>query len=959
MQVLVVGGEESFVKRTFANHLASHGTEVGWHWSWNMARPKSTLPQKCQGVIIIKDMVSHKLSNAAKALAKDNDLPVAEVQRKFSQAFLILREKGLVESKDAAPNPMKVEQFIRDYIQTNRVGSRLPSAGEVKSAVKSAFGISASAPGGLIRRIGADIVKGSEPTDSLVRSWSVLVIEDRPEYDIPQVVQEVNKHLTEDGYTPLSDTAMKHRVEIARKAMEARWEKPGHQLPKDLALSVSRTKRAWLERSLLATLRDGKDLPSYSDINTEAQKIFGIKMGKSVIHDVRTLVLADYTDEQAEPVVPDPDRSYRGVSGKNIAEGVEQGTAILKEMSPALGAALHIWMAQLDTDPNTLSAGIRAPLAKVFNGKPRAFLAFCYNHLEFDPPLCQVTYTNAYRGITGKNLEPKLLAAMGDYLDVTFRKMPQGERVRRGTLIRPKTPQEIPVLMTRPTLPTLAAATPVATQPTWTPTFRTSDVEPAWFKSKQYSYKGLQDALDFSVAFRDSMSTFSRQALRGWLGSLDVNPAIPNLSAALQDVLKPLSGKPVHFCMVGILCLGGITIKRATLRTAYRLLRGKEASPYADRAPAFHLGYSFSDWEEPDLGVLASGTAAPVNPVVAAAPKKVAVAPKKVAAPKKMSASDTQLVMEWLKSAPISAIRADIKTLDADRSHLISDVTRKAVQELDGKPTAFCYAILQCCPQHPVLQMALRVIYKQAMGKNLESVPLSKAAAVLGVTFRKLTKEERVQMCRRNLKRDVAPKAKVVEPPKVVEPVQGLRIQMQPPEVVEVVEPVAPPVDLKPLEARVEALSAMLIRAAKERDVLADEISDLRGTQKQNRARLTSQCSRMNALVTEQVDLKEENSRLRMNQRDQESQTKRLSSRMDAMVQNMGGQMDTVLSQLRTMGLKVASLAAQAPVDAPTSPDDIAPVPVATLSSDPLDAVTVGSLRAAGWHVSIVPDSKG
>jgi len=94
MNVLVVGGAESLIQGAFGQKLASHGIEVAWH----EVRPArlEILPDAAEGVLIIKDMVSHALSGAAISLAKLKGIPFAQVTRKFSHAYPVLRDSGFL-----------------------------------------------------------------------------------------------------------------------------------------------------------------------------------------------------------------------------------------------------------------------------------------------------------------------------------------------------------------------------------------------------------------------------------------------------------------------------------------------------------------------------------------------------------------------------------------------------------------------------------------------------------------------------------------------------------------------------------------------------------------------------------------------------------------------------------------------------------------------------------------------
>jgi hypothetical protein len=110
MDVLVVGGEHSFVQGTFATRLKSIGVFIRTHWDWNGNHTPTSLPANCQGVIVLREMVSHGLSNAAKAIAAEANVPFALVSRKWSVALPVLQQIGIVATTPTAPSNDELEK---------------------------------------------------------------------------------------------------------------------------------------------------------------------------------------------------------------------------------------------------------------------------------------------------------------------------------------------------------------------------------------------------------------------------------------------------------------------------------------------------------------------------------------------------------------------------------------------------------------------------------------------------------------------------------------------------------------------------------------------------------------------------------------------------------------------------------------------------------------------------------
>ena len=103
MNAIVIGGAESLLAGAYGKKMAAHNVHILWH----EVRPSrlEMLPEACQGVIIIKDLVSHSLAGSAIALAKMKGIPFVQVTRKFSHAYPIMRDSGFLAEVKAAPLP--------------------------------------------------------------------------------------------------------------------------------------------------------------------------------------------------------------------------------------------------------------------------------------------------------------------------------------------------------------------------------------------------------------------------------------------------------------------------------------------------------------------------------------------------------------------------------------------------------------------------------------------------------------------------------------------------------------------------------------------------------------------------------------------------------------------------------------------------------------------------------------
>ena len=95
-KILIVGGQESFIKSKWASHLEGFGCKVGWCWDYKR-RKLPVFPPSAEAVILITDMCSHIHRNKAIKSAKRWGIPFAEVGRQWLKAVPILEQKGIIK----------------------------------------------------------------------------------------------------------------------------------------------------------------------------------------------------------------------------------------------------------------------------------------------------------------------------------------------------------------------------------------------------------------------------------------------------------------------------------------------------------------------------------------------------------------------------------------------------------------------------------------------------------------------------------------------------------------------------------------------------------------------------------------------------------------------------------------------------------------------------------------------
>lgn len=144
-KMLVAGGAASLVYGNFRRKLQEAGADVGWHMEGRgRTLTLESIPAGCAGVIVLKDMIGHALSESAKATAKANSVPCATVTRKWAEAEPLLRTKGIIPPLPpvaaSAPSDESVVTLGTGYVCTQREQGRNPSQDEIDAILKRTFG---------------------------------------------------------------------------------------------------------------------------------------------------------------------------------------------------------------------------------------------------------------------------------------------------------------------------------------------------------------------------------------------------------------------------------------------------------------------------------------------------------------------------------------------------------------------------------------------------------------------------------------------------------------------------------------------------------------------------------------------------------------------------------------------------------------------------------------------------
>ena len=185
-KILIVGGQESFIKSKWASHLEGVGCEVGWCWDYKR-RKLPVFPPSADAVILITDMCSHVHRNKAIKSAKRWGIPFAEVRRQWLKALPILERKGIIKQTTIK----EADMIAKDH----------PLAIELKTP----------------------IVEGFKPTHPDFHEWLDILLED-DELSVQSCVDQMialiePKPLTEEMKQIITD-------KVNRKLIEKTIPKP-------------------------------------------------------------------------------------------------------------------------------------------------------------------------------------------------------------------------------------------------------------------------------------------------------------------------------------------------------------------------------------------------------------------------------------------------------------------------------------------------------------------------------------------------------------------------------------------------------------------------------------------------------------------------------------------------------------------------------------------------------------
>ena len=358
MQVLVAGGPASFVKFKFALQLSQYGLSLGAHWPADK-RPGVRIPNKCGGVIILKDHISHNLSDVVSALAKAQDLPCLKIPRKMSIAAPALESSDLV----------------------------------AKAQMKSVSQIPSSTNGGLIG-MHHEQSQLRQRHEAQVRKLAETLLEDRPEHSDAEIYDEVCV-LWEGDRRPSETLALRCIGEV-RASMQASWQGGKARMAEDEYNKFNELRRAWVERILQEHHTRKRPFPNLSWFRKESKFVFGVRVADKIVK----AEMAKYQQQQSVPAAPPPRVNSTSRTALSKSEAYDVAARGVRAMP--LEVRMTIWrFAQRGR------TRVPDPLRNLLGAYPNSGILFVAVLLHCAPEgehINPQAVARAYKQYSGKNL---------------------------------------------------------------------------------------------------------------------------------------------------------------------------------------------------------------------------------------------------------------------------------------------------------------------------------------------------------------------------------------------------------------------------------------------------------------------------------------------------------------------------------------------------------------------------
>lgn len=296
-QVLIVGGDATYIRDNFGPKLADNGIEVLAHWDWG-SKPGKALPPGVAGVILFPAEAAARLTTSARTLARKGKVPIAEVSRQFTQALPALQAVGLVGKVKAEapvePEPTEgdIYTLVLNYLKACNSSKKPPTLTETQASVRDTSGLHDLVVPESVYKAALAVARPEAAREALeqeVVAWAKLAIEDSPERSDSDIVQEVLTSFAPKGTDAPTVAAA---VAAARKQLLAQWTSHYRYRTAEEIEQYNAMRESYLVRYLTEHLAKYKILPQYKDIRQKCRKVCGGAPLDREIKQIRNRVLA-------------------------------------------------------------------------------------------------------------------------------------------------------------------------------------------------------------------------------------------------------------------------------------------------------------------------------------------------------------------------------------------------------------------------------------------------------------------------------------------------------------------------------------------------------------------------------------------------------------------------------------------------------------------------------------------
>jgi len=333
------------------------------------------LPRAAEAVMIIRDMVSHSISDKANALGKAAGLPIAMVPRKWALALPILQRQGILPVEpplDTTPtSEPQVVQFIADFIRGANQEGREPSRSEILGALHREASLSgvlgprmtiSTAMLTTARKIAVSETETEteSPPDPLasLSDYATLVMEEAFKEASLLLGSPVDPHYVGELKTLVtgaSDEAYQEALESSYQNQTAKLARSGEDR--------DRFFKQWVTR----LLTENETKPTYRAIRADASSRFGVAPSNDLIKSVRRTV------GMGTPLVLGdrglPDRKGFGYNTESLIARIKDAVDWFNtHLSAEQKAAMVAWLID---DPSEVPGVVQQALA-IHRGNPVA-----------------------------------------------------------------------------------------------------------------------------------------------------------------------------------------------------------------------------------------------------------------------------------------------------------------------------------------------------------------------------------------------------------------------------------------------------------------------------------------------------------------------------------------------------------------------------------------------------------